>query len=294
MVRKTTPASVRHHDRVTGVKAKQPFQDALQTLMDTFWSPQGWLRSPSWPREQKFAEAIHAGVMFAAPRVLSHDEWIAAAVEAVSAIEPRRVETAFLASLNTRRLDLRSALGSYAVARNLPLHGFKPRCRGGNGRCATCGLYQRPGEMDLNVLNFERYKWGGVRRHEITYVAFDLEQFTAIPPVECTAADRDIARRLISALDNADSDRTAAKVAGELTMIKGNRTERRSMLGTLGVCGVLQSGEHTGYQERFIPDADRKLPARRFVDDPYPVCWWTGADGVNRAALGAFLPSIAV
>lgn len=31
---------------------------------------------------------------------------------------------------------------------------------------------------DLNVLNFERIKWGGLRHGDLLYTLFDLEQFT--------------------------------------------------------------------------------------------------------------------
>jgi hypothetical protein len=41
----------------------------------------------------------------------------------------------------------------------------------------------------LNILSFERFKWGGVRRDNVAYVAFDLEQFVRAPRLQPTRAD---------------------------------------------------------------------------------------------------------
>jgi hypothetical protein len=52
-------------------------------------------------------------------------------------LSPAEVGEAFLASLTSRRLDLRSALGSYAVARLLPEHSLTPVPY--DGSRAICG-----------------------------------------------------------------------------------------------------------------------------------------------------------
>src|SRR5436189_202810 len=75
------------------------------------------------------------------------------------------------------RLDRRSALGSFAVARHFPDH----RHTGGSARyCTVCGSLGDPADNcpeDLSVLNFERFKWGGVRHLHPIYAALDLELF---------------------------------------------------------------------------------------------------------------------
>lgn len=52
----------------------------------------------------------------------------------------------------------------------------------------------------MNVLNFERFKWGGVRRDDIAYIAFDLEQFARAPRLAPTRADIEVGQQLIDAL----------------------------------------------------------------------------------------------
>ena len=177
--------------------------------------------------------------MFAEPRSEDHDGWICAAIAAVRPLTSAEVSEAFLVSLSSRRLDLRCALGSYAVARFLTEHAYEEMP--GHGRCATCGQYRsaavRP--QDLNVLSFERFKWGGVRTDHIEYVAFDLEQFARAPRMKPTPADISLGQQLIDQLRQLPVDTTAAQAVTRLKMIKGNKAERDIMLGILGVCGIL-------------------------------------------------------
>jgi hypothetical protein len=235
--------------------------------------------------------------MFDRPRAESHDGWVAAARRAVGRVTARKVGDAFLASLTSRRLDLRSALGSYALARHLPEHAYDRPSRPGLGGCAVCGLYvETDGSVepeDLNVLSFERFRWGGVRHDWVIYAAFDLEQFARAPGLPVTVADIEAGRQIISVLRQAPPGTTAAQAARLLRMVGGNQAERDEIVEILGLCGILSTREHPGYCNSFVPLVDRDVPMRRFVFGCYPVCWWTAADGVNDAALEAFLPDLA-
>jgi hypothetical protein len=131
---------------------------SVRPLLDTFWSPAGWREPRNWPIEADMAAAVTRGVMFPAPLTLDHDGCVQAARSAAGQISAADVEDAFLASLTSRRLDLRSALPSYVLARALPEHRYTPVR--GSGQCAVCGLHAQAEARDLNVLNFERFKWG--------------------------------------------------------------------------------------------------------------------------------------
>ncbi len=193
------------------------------------------------------------------------------------------VSEAFLASLTSHRLDLRSALSSFVLARALPKHKFTPR-RGATHLCAVCGLSSTAG-TNLNILNFERFKWGGVRKLQASYVAFDLEQFENAPKLVPTDDDRKLWKSMIQAIETVAPDTTAASLASSLGVLSGSKNERSSLIGTLGIVSVLETARHRGFLDAFVPETDREWPARRFVDDPYPVSWWTRADGVNTTAL---------
>lgn len=259
--------------------------------MKTFWSSQGWRSQPSWPSGDVFSRAVAAGLMFTEPLIMDHDECVMAAQEAAAELTTADVSDAFIASLTTGRLDLRSALGSFAVARQLPEHPYTPRAH--SVQCGVCGQTDRSQE-DLNKLNFERFKWGGLRRDSIPFVAFDLEQFSRAPREEVGRKAQAAGQQLVSALRNAPPDVTASQMAARLKMVKGNQAEREVVLDILGVCGVLRTSQHRGYAKEFVPVVERVLPSQHYVDRSYPVCWWRGRDGVDEDALREFLPQLAV
>jgi hypothetical protein len=258
--------------------------------METFWTPQGWRRNPAWPAPDVMSAAIEAGVMFGA-RTGDHDSWVSAARAAADSTTIEEISDAFLAGLTSRRLDLRSALGSYAVARLLPEHvaDYSP-----GWCCAICGQ-SPPAEAepaDLNVLSFERFKWGGVRTDHVDYVAFDLEQFARAPRLPRTSDDIRVGRELVNQPRQLPPGTTAAEAVRHLKMLPGNKAERDVVIGILGVCGILETATHRGYANSYVSKRDRQLPGRRHVDQDYPACWWTAEDGVNDEALQIFLPQL--
>ena len=126
-----------------------------------------------------FSYAKAAGLMFD-PVHLTHDQAIDWALRSKKLVSKESVVAGFLASLSSRRLELRSVLGSFAVLRNFPLHRWR-RIDGAEHFCPVCGAYDgSAGDEDLSVLNFERFKWGGVRHSDPRYAAFDLERFAEI------------------------------------------------------------------------------------------------------------------
>jgi hypothetical protein len=228
--------------------------------------------------------------MFAEPVVLDHDGWVAAARAAVGHVSHDEAEVAFVASLTSHRLDLRSALASFLIVGGLPDHSFTAGPHG--GQCAVCGLYDDPAATDLNVLSFERFKWGGVRHDSIIYVAFDLQQFRLAPRLEPTAEDRRLGRTILETLDDLPPGTTASQAAAQLRCVKGNKAEREVLLDILGICGVLDTDDHRGFAKAFVPWSARDLPPQRFVDRAYPACWWRAAAGVNADAVKSVLPTL--
>lgn len=257
-------------------------QRAVKILLDTYWTPAGW--KPDRDRRispDDFRYARSRGVMFDNVRI-DHDEMLARLGHAVARLDRRRVADAFLASLSSRRLDLRSALGSFAVFEHLPMHAPVD-----GTRCATCGLYWQSSEAaDLNVLNFERHKWAGVRHDQPLYALLDLELFLREPAMLPSSEDVRIFRELVSAIEAAAPTVTASMLHKCFTgVFKGNKAERDVIVAILGFCGVLETRDHPGYSRRFVPYHERALPGRRFVDMPYPACWWHREAGLRVEAL---------
>jgi hypothetical protein len=284
------------NDRTEGRPSAKytPNVSAIRTLTRTFWTAKGWRSATkdvsSLPSLEETRGAVDQGIMFDGPEWrLSHDELVAEVSAAVSNVALETVSEAFISSLATGRLDLRSALGSYAVGRYLPDHQLQP---GPSYRCRLCGLPTGERSLDRNVLNFERFKWGGVRTDDLAYVAFDLRQFSCAPLVPLTADAIQLGRDLLSYLDSLPARATATDAAVGMKLLKGNQAERMGIMDILGVCGILETRNHQGYGDEFVPFVARDIPAKRFVERTYPVCWWTAADGINRSNLRAFLPQL--
>lgn len=212
------------------------------------------------------------------PHVASHDETISRLRAVAARLSPRVVADAFLSSLSTRRLDWRSALGSYSVAHGMPDHEQTP----GERQCQICGLYAVEREQDMNVLNFERFKWGGVRHTDAVYALLYLELLLEDPASSPTTDDCQIFGDIVAAIAAVPPTVTSAALQLHLAGIfKSNKSERDQLIAILGLAGVLATSDHPGFTDQFVPYARRTLPNRRFVDMAYPACWWRGDDGVN-------------
>ncbi|WP_328332237.1 hypothetical protein OHA70_13525 [Kribbella sp. NBC_00382] len=266
-----------------------PSPAALKALTGTYWSAQGWRLPSVPPPPAELAAAIAAGVMFPTIPKRSHDELVGEVRDLAKSVPIADAGQAFVASLSSHRLDLRSALGSLAVARHLPAHTFQEHER--ERFCAVCGLYPTS-STDPNVMNFERFKWGGVRRDHLDYIAFDLEQFLRAPRLTPVAADLDLGRTLLRTLRATPAEVTAVKAEAQLKLPKSNKSQRRNLLDILGVCGVLETAGHRGYADNWVDYCDREQPSRAYVESTYPVSWWTGADGVNERNARLFLSAL--
>jgi hypothetical protein len=258
---------------------------ARRILFDTFWSPAGWKSEPYTTSPDDLAYATRAGYMFPS-ETLSHDECVARAQSAVRAVSLQTITDGFLASLTSRRLELRAALGSYAVARYLPNHSF---VEGSEPRCTLCDAHTAS-ENDWNILNFERYKWGGVRHLQPEYAAFDLERFSRLDIPAPTSEDVAVFRVILATARTTLATAWITALEKALgNVLKSNQSERRVLLEILGYCGILASPAHPGFASAFVPRRSREQRATA-GDWNYPVCWWRGSDGVNDEALAMFFP----
>lgn len=266
-----------------------PSPAAIRPLMQAHWR-NGWRFPPVLPEEEVLAGAVDAGVMFRDAPEREHDEWVAIVRRLAGTVAPTEAGAAFMASLRSRRLDLRSAMSSLAVARSLPEHAF---LRGPDGvTCQVCSLSGLP--QDRNRLNFERFKWGGVRLDDPLYVALDLELFVrarragAVP--EPQDADLDAMRALLDVFDGTEPDDSAVSLLPRLASVKGNRAERVTLMTVLAVAGVIQDPGHPGYLAAFTPWEARLWRGRADEDLVYPLTWWRGLHGVNAAAVAEWFP----
>lgn len=258
---------------------------AFKILADTYWSPAGWKQNGRQGLNgDDFAYAKSKRMMFD-PVVLDHSDAIAKLTQLIARTTRRQVVDAFLASLSSRRLDWRSALGSYAVFQRLEPHESLE----GDLRCRCCGLYLNEIEPDLNMFSFARHKWGGVTHDHVNYAILDLELFLEGAAPKPTQEDFEIFRNLIGRIAAVPASTTSAALHSHFaSVLKSNKSERDVIIQILGYCGILGTSEHPGYTDEFIEVRERNLPDRHFVDMSYPACWWSGKVGVDRSKLNAY------
>lgn len=262
---------------------RQPDRRALRILTEMYWSASGWRNDPeAHVTAEDFSYAFEHGLFFE-PRHLTHDEAVEEAVEAHRSVTTRQVAMAFAYSLPTRRLDLRSALGTYAATAHLPRHAFTPWA-GRGPSCEICGFYEHY-DADFNVLSFERFKFGGVRHHQIDYAAFDLTQlrlwFDDVEDVE-TGTLHHVLERWRALPNSARARHAADSLRG---LVPSNDAERRTLVDIVGIAGVLQPSTLASMLDGHVPDVERNDALLTRGDWGYPVCRWTGQDGVCERAV---------
>lgn len=255
----------------------------LEILKKNFWN-KGWT-ADNCTREE-FETAKREGYMFDYPEHVSHDDVMDRIHHTLKKITPEMAANAFLYSLSTRKLEYRSVLGSYWYAVSIPEHKSTD-----NGRCDYCGWYEwkkEPAEYDLqygvNVFNFERYKWGGVRHTKLAYALFDLEQFLKLPKVNHTQEDEKLLSDILHCADELKPHNKAGALQKLITgkrIIKSNKSEIEILLNILGICGVLSSDSAPCYAVSFCDEYDR-APLEFTNDYAYPMNRWRAADGINK------------
>lgn len=136
---------------------------AKNILFKTYWTATGWISEENRKIEKAdFEYAKEKGLMFD-PLTATKSEVLVKIKEIVSSTPIRRVTDAFLCSLTNKRLDWRSAFASYANAQRLLINNDVSDFEIGHGE-----------NIDLNILNFERIKWSGVRHNVGLYNWLDL------------------------------------------------------------------------------------------------------------------------
>lgn len=264
---------------------------AKNILFKTYWK-NGWIdESQRQTSSADFAYAKSKGLMFD-PLTISHDECITAIAALLPVISMDKVVRAFLGSLSARRLDWRSGLASYFIARQLTPHKYHKAVSGHgytNGVIShtsyTCGIcrdlqYGIIGDefyrdVDLNVLNFERIKWGGVRHGHLDYTLFDLQQLHLADIPAPAEEDIRVFKEILQVIENSQADDYPGTLEKNLSpVLKSTKEERKILIEILACIGVLKPGSYN-------------RPGKGKNDWVF-VEYWRGEDKYNQEALDAY------
>ena len=258
-----------------------PDPRAFKILLRAYWDSGGWkterIKWPDGARNPVFvpdaskedvAYARRAGVMFS-PRTFGHASRITWARNAARLVTATEVASAFVASLSSKRVDLRSALSSFAVARHLPKHRYVQ----GQNVCAVCGSFRLRAEDDLSVMNFERCKFGGVRLDDPVYVGLDLRLLTQTERAKPTRDDVVCLSQILCAARSMKRTQGTGDLSDAMRGIfSATSYQRNSLIDVLQLAGVLWPRDRPSLASGFVRHADRHWGQ------------WTGAIGVNSRA----------
>lgn len=233
---------------------------AKDILFKTYWGSRGWKpEEERYTSPSDFEYAKKMGVMFE-PLTISHDDCVHRIVEVVRGISIEQIIKAFLASLSSRRLDWRSGIASYTMARNLTEHTYVPEetgrsfdmngnvthiqhvckvCRNTDGGVIGDSSYQN---IDVNVFNIERIKWGECHT-QLSYILFDLEQFVKEEIPEPTQTDIDIFKnmlQMIASSAHGDFPGILRERFKDVPNFKSSKNERTQLIEILAIIGILE------------------------------------------------------
>lgn len=259
-----------------------------------------WSLDGSKVSDEELALAKEKGYIFDYPQYESHTDALKRTALIISQIDPKDIANAFLFSLSTRKLEYRSALGSYYYAKAVPEHEFM-KSHNEELAAAFCDCYfcnwsawkKNPTEYDkryeLNFLNYRRYKDGGSAVGDITlnYALFDLEQFIKLPKVIPTEEDKLIFKKILSCVNQLNDSDKAGKLRDKIIkshIFKTNKDQVSVLLGELGICGILAGKDYPSYDVRFANEYERD-PVEYRNDFAYPLNRWYARDGINKNKL---------
>lgn len=262
-------------------------QKAKKILMQTYWQSGRWRAEGATYTVEDFQYAKDKGLMFDR-LTISHDECIDRLRQLHDVFLTKElVIQAFLHSLSTRKVHLRSALSSWALTYDLPTHAYheRPVDSVSYSACGYCNEQKiMSKEMyvneDLNVLNFERIKWGGIRLNWLLYCLLDLECLVKEQQV-FTVCEEDVAilKKMVEAIESCqDTDAARQLEKRWKDVFKSNQYERDVVMEIWGYAGILVS------KNDFRKERGRGT-------DFMSMATWRGQDGYSQEKLKFYFGS---
>ena len=200
---------------------------AKSILFKTYWSANGWKREYE-TKPEDFDYAKSKGLMF--DRISFELNDLKQELRSIiKRININLIINGFVSSLTNKRLDWRSAIGSYFNAK-LTLENKRVQYRSDNYN-----------NEDLNVLNFERIKWGGVRHSDLLYNYIDLKLFEKEIITEPTTEDIDTLIRILNCIEESPNGEYPSKLRDRLKdVIKISKDQRHTLMEILACCEILK------------------------------------------------------
>lgn len=267
-------------------------EKSVKLLNKSCWSSSGWKSKLDLSKEE--LEYLRKNGLVHAKIQISHDDLVEWAIKACAGVSKQKVCHGFVASLGTRFLEYRSALGSYAHLHLLKKHKPETARKRPPFECDTCGagLDCSVSEKQFIELNFERYKWGGVRHGDLYFDAYDLDQYAQLPECKPTLEDWESLKSILDLAKDPVQGRSVSRLKkGIGKIIKTNDAEADTLCHILSYAGILATDVFPGFVSKFI-DYENREGGNRDSDQNYPLCCWKGP-GIQEHAVKFWFPELA-
>jgi hypothetical protein len=264
---------------------------AKKILFQTYWK-NGWINDKDIiTSKEDFEYAKSKGLMFD-NITITHDECINEISGIVEKTSMEKVSQAFLSSLSRKRLDWRSSIASYFIAKQLTKHAYSKVVSGhgyNNGKIShttyTCGICrdlkhgiigdEKYNNRDLNVMNFERIKWGGVRHGDLLYTLLDLRIFYTEEITEPTNDDITIFQKILETIETSQPNDYPGALEKRLSeCIKSTKDERKILMEIMACIEILKPASYNR--------------SRRGKHDWNYVEFWRGEDKYNQDVVNKY------
>ena len=215
---------------------------------------------------------------------MQHDDALRRCFDQAKRLRKESVANHFIAGLARQRPDWRAAMSAYAIMQTMPEHAFAANAA---GYCTVCSGAFENKYFDRTALNRMRFIGGWLSVYRTPYeIGFYLEQEALLPDMAPNDADVDLFNEMLALIrrSSANGPTELAREVRAVKALKLSAFEARGVIDTLGLCGVLSTNEHRGYEAEFTNPG--VAPTKRIRSDwSYPVDFWRAVDGVNEAAL---------
>ena len=227
---------------------------AKKILFNYFWK-NGWIDdSKMHMNEEDFLYAKEKGLMFDfSKETIKYDDLIKNIFGLIKEIDFNNTVKAFLCSLSSRAVHLRSFVSSYYLANKITPHHFS------NNENIENEFYKKYNiildDFNLehqNVYNFEKYKWGGVRLEQLSYIYFDLREFSKIDfEFNPTKEDINIFNAILEKIDSYNIKNDSANKMQNILkdILKSSKAERIILLEILAYLDILEAKEERDYRD---------------------------------------------
>ncbi|MCZ9920452.1 hypothetical protein PQQ32_11705 [Brachyspira hyodysenteriae] len=227
---------------------------AKRILFNYFWK-NGWIDdSKMHINEEDFLYAKEKGLMFDfSKEIIKYDELIKNISNLIKEIDFNDTVKAFLCSLSSRAIHLRSFVSSYYLGQKIISYDFSKNENIENEFYKKYNIIVDDFKLEhQNVYNFEKYKWGGVRLEQLSYIYFDLREFSKIDfEFNPTKEDINIFNAILEKIDSYnmknDSANKMQKVLKDI--LKSSKYERIILLEILAYLDILEAKEERDYRD---------------------------------------------